>query len=538
MMSSLPGATVTLVAKEDDVIGGGRLSRLAAPSLNDAGELAFSATHSFTTNMIVKRGAQGAFEAVVKSGATAPGTTGAAFGSLGTRITTINDKGQVLFDSVLNNGVGDASDAADNREGVWLTGGAGLALVARDSSPIPGGNGQRYDIAYVYPLLDESGRVWFHAFSDEGSSTPDSCVLGVPPTMTSIDTSAGGFRIGGGSLSKAMGIWTSFTGDGAARQYSVRATAGATSTTVFSDGDAAPGGGTYKNVNATGVNANGAYTGVAFIGPPQNVYAIFTGSGGPPSLLIKQGDTLPGGVGAVAGFADEPRIADDGSVAFLAVGAERAGLFRIKGTSKQPLAVDDTQAPGLPAGIVFSEVHEHTHFCMNSVGQVAFVTRIAGPGVTFSSNTAVFLAEDDGTVHFMLRTGGPLVVGPGEPETISDIRTPQVANTGGSDGQPRWLNDSGTIALGLGYYDGFDSAIVLARVDTPTPPPDPPGLTRLADGRARLVVTSPAGKPFRLEASTGIGGWTTIYEGVIPGTFTDNASAGMRHRFYRAVIGP
>jgi hypothetical protein len=483
-------ATLTVVAKEGDQLGGGAISALEPPSVNDAGQMAFGATRSFSTRMLVLRNAQGGFSIVAQTNDAAPGTSGAVFGSMADKQATLNEAGQVLFDATLEDGVGDASDAASNRDGVWLATGASLAIVARDRDPIPDVANLHYDIAYAFPLLDEDGRVAYLAYSlgkTSNTEVPDTMVLGTPPNMDGVDSASEGFDLGASMLTTAGGIWTAATGIGNERRYFVRTSDGGAPTTLIQDGDAAPGGGTYESVHATDVNAAGTYVGAAFIGAPQSVSVVFSGQGTSETVVAKGGDALPGGVGTLDFVALGPLVADDGSIAFVAGGsANTSGLFRVKGANTVALAVDGQQAQGLPAGVVYSALANNCILSMNSSGQVAFRSRIAGPGVTFSTNVALFLADVDGTVHLLARTGDTLTLGANVHETISDLDVAgfwlsEASFTGGSDGRPRWLTDSGTVAFRARYDDGFKDAIVVAAASdgpAPTATPTAAGTTK------------------------------------------------------------
>lgn len=74
--------------------------------MNDTGKVAFAATVSSTGNLIVVADPQGALSIVAKAGDAAAGTTGAEFQSVGGRLTIVNEVGQVLFDGLLEDGVG------------------------------------------------------------------------------------------------------------------------------------------------------------------------------------------------------------------------------------------------------------------------------------------------------------------------------------------------------------------------------------------------------------------------------------------------
>ena len=127
--------------------------------------------------------------------------------------------------------------------------------------------------------------------------------------------------------------------------------------------------------------------------------ALFRGQGTTLTPAVKTGDQGPAGVGVFTSFFGAPVIAANGDLAFIGMGTQ-TGLCRAHGTVTTALAIDGAQAAGLPDGIIYSDLGSDAVFAMNSSGQVAFLSHLAGPGVDFfaGNDTALFLADYRGTV--------------------------------------------------------------------------------------------------------------------------------------------
>ena len=78
---------------------------------------------------------------------------------------------------------------------------------------------------------------------------------------------------------------------------------------------------------------------------------------------------------------------------------------------------------------------------------------------------------------------------------------------------------------------------------TPTARPSFTGITRLADGRARLVINGESGKTFRIEVSNNLADWSMLQSIQItsadgPQEFVDETPTNATARFYRLVVVP
>src|SRR5205085_3554753 len=87
-------------------------------------------------------------------------------------------------------------------------------------------------------------------------------------------------------------------------------------------------------------------------------------------------------------------------------------LWLASGGSVNLLARTGTQAPGVGAGIVFSDFTSTISLAagtvpvLNGVGQVAFVAKLAGLGITATNDSGIWLATS-GNVELVARKGDP-----------------------------------------------------------------------------------------------------------------------------------
>jgi hypothetical protein len=136
--------------------------------------------------------------------------------------------------------------------------------------------------------------------------------------------------------------------------------------------------------------------------------------------------------------------------------------------------------PNISEGIYFSFVDKPT---INGRGDVAFLGGLTGPGINSTNNFGIWTTVD-GTLQNVVRTGQLFDVDPGlgfDWRTISNIANSQgLFASGGQDGEPRWLNDDGTVAFRLNFTDG-SSGIFTA---TALPSSGPVSLTPTLDARA------------------------------------------------------
>lgn len=153
------GGSATTIARR-----GGELDNVNQPAINDAGQVAFDATTSAAVGDNVLLRDDGAVRTqIVRQDDPTPSGDGdfQGFGD-----PALNDAGELAFVASLTN----TSDDSSNDGGVFRSDGASHAEIAREGDPAPGGDGElRF---FSAPAINESGQTAFQA-SLRGASGPD-----------------------------------------------------------------------------------------------------------------------------------------------------------------------------------------------------------------------------------------------------------------------------------------------------------------------------------------------------------------------------
>lgn len=292
------GNGLELVAREGTDapnMGGAQFNRPGDGILSPSGNLAFYAELREGTGDVTddnsgalwRKLVGGGVELIAREGDATPGIGGGEFQFINTPV--INDTGVMAFS-------GTARDAGrklrgvdinfDNDNGLWITTGEGLEIVARESDAIPGLPGFRYG-GFFRPSLNASGEI---------------AVIG-----DVVDDAA----LRGQSLSGAYA--TNQSGD---------------LVNFAKTGDLAPGAGgaAYQDflwsvINDSGDIAYGAYTDAgdgARGGESPSGLWLRSGNDGSIAPIVVTGDTAPGTDGAKFNFANSPVINNMGDVVFRA----------------------------------------------------------------------------------------------------------------------------------------------------------------------------------------------------------------------------
>ena len=148
----------------------------------------------------------------------------------------------------------------------------------------------------------------------------------------------------------------------------------------------------------------------------------------------------------------------------------------VNGGTRQLIAREGQQAPGLPAGVVFdSELLGKPFFtcALNGSGQLAVTARIAGPGISFDdrNDVAIYLTTPSGELKLVTRYGDPIDVGGGEIRELGDFSLGGL-RSGGEDGRPRSLNEYGEFLLPVTMkpLNGFMMEYGIMRAQLPPSP--------------------------------------------------------------------
>jgi hypothetical protein len=104
---------------------------------------------------------------------------------------------------------------------------------------------------------------------------------------------------------------------------------------------------------------------------------------------------------------------------------------------------------------------------INSLGQVAFMSNLTGVGVSVGAGngSALWVSDVDGSLLKIARTSDLFEVAPGDLRTITGIGG--LVTSGGQDGRPINLSDSGDLAFQLDFSDG-SNGVFAVHVPEPT----------------------------------------------------------------------
>jgi len=143
---------------------------------------------------------------------------------------------------------------------------------------------------------------------------------------------------------------------------------------------------------------------------------------------------------------------------------DSSGILQLGGHNGQ-------QAPGLAAEVTLQQI---SFPAFNALNQVAFSSKLAGPGVEGSVNDEAIWATDlGGDLQLVVRTGDLFDVD--DDPNVEDLRTINdigvIASSGGTGGQSTSFNDAGQLALALNFSD-FTSGVFVFDLAPPSSPVD------------------------------------------------------------------
>jgi len=178
----------------DPLPGGGSLTSCWYASLNDAGQVAFTASASSVGPWGIYLWSEGSIQAIAQSGDPAPG--GGTFDFPGNRIfsSSLNSLGYVAFEANLSTG----------GRGIFLFANGVINSIARPGDPAPGG--EAFTSAFT-PSLNDLGEIAFPANTPSGFGVyfySEGNVVKV--------AGAGDPAPGGGNFVSANGPWLTATG--------------------------------------------------------------------------------------------------------------------------------------------------------------------------------------------------------------------------------------------------------------------------------------------------------------------------------------
>jgi hypothetical protein len=415
--------------------------------LNNAGQVAFRSTIygpgiDSTNSFGIWSDVSGSLQLVARTSSQAPGMmSGASFEGLGHLM--FNDAGQIAFDAELI-GTGIAST---NNEGVWSNRDGSLAPIFVEGQQAPGtGAGVNFSNSIVVPLFNSQGQLSFYHY------------------LTG--TGVTGFN--------RLGIWSEGSGE-----LSLVARNGSPDPAT---GD--PFGMTNYDFEGMDFNDLGQTAFTEGLGVGLGAGKIWLDDAGSVSLVARSGGSAPG-MGAGVNFTGlwGPSLNDVGDVVF------RGSMSGLGVTSNNNVGIwsgengnlslrvrTGMQAPGLPAGVTFSELAEYP--IINDAGQLAITGRVTGSGITSSNNTGIW-SDASGSLSLIARIGDPAPgLGPNLRFKEQYFISPQLNNSGQAAFYAQLVDAAApTVNIGSIWAQDTDGVLqLIARTGTQMDVDDGPGV--------------------------------------------------------------
>lgn len=143
------------------------------------------------------------------------------------------------------------------------------------------------------------------------------------------------------------------------------------------------------------------------------------------AVVAREGDAVAGQTSLFIGPIGQHPAAGGGTVAFtsnlLGLGVDasnNSGVWARIGGALLLLGREGAQAPRLPSGVAFAGFSEPW---VNESGQVMFLARLRGTGVTPASNTVLYSTDTAGHALPLVRTGDFFDVGSGPARMVDEI---------------------------------------------------------------------------------------------------------------------
>lgn len=157
-----------------------------------------------------------------------------------------------------------------------------------------------------------------------------------------------------------------------------------------------------------------------------NDEGIWSGEPGSLTLRVREGAQAAGCEAGVTyrSLSRRPGVAETGALAFranldgAAAGTDRGVWIVSPSGVTTLLARAGAQVPRLPAGVVYAGFDDPA---LSDAGRVAFVAHLSGPGVTWADNRALMVADAQGGLHPVMRTGDTFAPPVGVPRLVDEI---------------------------------------------------------------------------------------------------------------------
>lgn len=425
-----------LVARTGDLY-----RNFGTPALTDSGKIAFQSRLSGSVDS-TWLDSNGVLTLVAREGNTAPGTSKSFY-----RVWApiLNDSGQFAF----------AADLVGNDEGIWVQRDGPVHLLVKRDWAAPGLAGGKRFFSFLGPGVGTSGEVAFAAalYSDtEGPRFYDS-------------------------------VWVERNGS-----LNILAQAGDHSPGALADVTFRNFGPVFRRAEQVAFFAD-LQMGLDWVG---NGIWIDKNTSLVPIALY--GDPAPGTPADVtfSQLFNSFALNDAGDIAFKTffsgpgvANTNHTGVYTHVNNTLRLIARQGDQAPGTPNGVLFNELRPN--FQLNNAGQIAFVAKLTGTGVTNGRDTnglpsvpndlGIWANDRSGVLRLVARVGDLMDVDDGP---IVDLRQIQTLNF------YQGFNDSGQLAFSAIFTDGSSGVFISNIVAIP----EPSHLSLLVFYQATLLIVS------------------------------------------------
>ena len=404
-----PGTSFLVISQNpllDEFGHVGFLGAMDGPGINSSNDLAI---FSDTT---------GSLQAVVREGNPAPGT--GAFHANIIQIPSMSNIGQIVFAGNLSGaGVEDINDTA-----LFSHGNGPISLLAREGDPAPGAapGVDFVGLQNVRARINANGHTVFHGnLSNGGSEGLFTDRSGILQSVALAGTAAPGTELGVNFIAFSSSSLSINSNDQIAFHAYLVNGGGAISEGIFSE--------------ATGALQVVALEGEDAPGIPVANFLEFSDS---QVAINSAGETAFNAI--LEGFAIGP-------------GNDQA-IYLEKNGQLELVAQRGTNAPDTPTDVRFGDFDQ---FAINNSGQMVFQTLLIGAGTDATNNSAIF-TRSNGQISLIAREGDwfdvnddPMVE---EMRVIQSLDLRSLNASNGADGVGSVLNDSGQIAMRIGFDDG------------------------------------------------------------------------------------
>ena len=382
------GQITRLATEGDPAPGGGVFASLSAPSLNGAGDVAFVGNLSpFPPNCCFGESGVFLYSSGNLSKIVRPGDASPEGGIFSSGLTpSLNDLGQVAFAGRLNDSVG----------GIYLFSQTGIARIAGQGDPVMR-DPKFFDA--LLPVINNAGQIVFGARMFPGGGGLFDAMLTDIARSGDVTPDGSEFAFVAPPAALNDNGQVAFWGQRSAGKTGLFLSSVGTLRTIVSSGDAAPGGGSFRDFfNAfLAINSAGDVVADGTVSPPGRS-GLFRFSNTEVSPIVQIGDPAPGG-GTFTEIGSGS-MNEAGDVAFVAFVSPpgRSGIFLSSANTLQAIA----QTGDAGGTFQFLQDNEFDYTpSVNSSGQVAFTASLMTPfdeGVFLYSGGQFSTIAEPGTV--------------------------------------------------------------------------------------------------------------------------------------------